>query len=63
MAVAHSILRTLYFMLKNDQDDCDLGGNYFDARQPTRTAQSLVSRLKQLGYDVQLPPKTKVALG
>ncbi len=61
MAVAHSILRALYFLLKNDKDDCDLGGNYFDTRQPARTAQNLVSRLKQLGYTVQLTNQAEVA--
>lgn len=60
LAVAHSILRTLYYMLKSGKDYKDLGGNYFDTRQPTRTAQNLVSRLKQLGYAVELPPKTEV---
>jgi transposase len=57
MAVAHTILRALYHMLKDDKDYYELGGNYFDARQPVRATQNLVSRLTQMGYNVQLSPK------
>ena len=35
----------------------ELGGNYFDTRQPVKAAQNLVSRLQQLGYEVVLNPK------
>jgi transposase len=58
MAVAHSLLVILYHMIKRDEDYKDLGGNYFDVRTPAKAAQNLVSRLQQLGYEVQLKPKT-----
>jgi transposase len=58
VAVAHSILQSVYYMLKRDQDYQELGGNYFDVRQPAKTVQNLLSRLSQLGYDVTLNPKT-----
>ena len=58
-AVAHSILVIAYHLIKNQQDHRDLGGNYFDQRSAETTAHSLVSRLKHLGYDVQLTKATE----
>jgi transposase len=57
LAVAHSILVIAYPLIKRDQDYQELGGNYFQSRQPTKTVQNLVSRLQQMGYEVQLNPK------
>lgn len=59
IAVAHSILVIAYHLIKRDEDYKELGGNYFDTRQPVKTVQNLVSRLQQLGYHVQLDPKTE----
>jgi len=59
VAVAHSILVIAYHLIKRDEDYKELGGNYFDTRQPTKTVQNLVSRLQQLGYTVQLDRKTE----
>ena len=61
VAVAHSILVIAYHLIKRDEDYKELGGNYFDTRQPVKTVQNLVSRLQQLGYNVQLDPKTEAA--
>ena len=58
VAVAHSILEIAYHLIKRDEDYKELGGNYFDTRQPAKTVQNLLSRLSQLGYDVTLNPKT-----
>ena len=57
MAVAHSILVIAYHLIKRDENYKELGGNYFDTRQPAKAVQNLVSRLKQLGYDVHLNPQ------
>lgn len=57
VAVAHSILVIAYHLIQRDEDYKELGGNYFDTRQSTKTAQNLVSRLQQLGYEVQLTSK------
>jgi hypothetical protein len=59
VAVAHSILVIAYHLIKRDEDYKELGGNYFDTRQPTKTVQNLVSRLQQLGYNVQLAPTSE----
>jgi len=58
VAVAHSILVIAYHLIKRDEDYKDLGGNYFDNRQPVKTVQSLVNRLQLLGYEVRLDRKT-----
>ena len=54
VAVAHSILRSIYFLLTRNEPYKDLGGDYFDKRRPERTAKRLVGRLEQLGYKVTL---------
>jgi transposase len=59
VAVAHSILVIAYHLIKRDEDYKELGGNYFDARQPVKTVQNLVSRLQQLGYEVRLEPRAE----
>ncbi len=56
-----SILVIAYHLIRRDEDYKDLGGNYFDTRQPVKTAQNLVNRLQQLGYDVQLNSRTQAA--
>jgi len=57
VAVAHSILTIAYHLIERDQDYQELGANYFDTRQPQKTVQTLLHRLSQLGYDVQLNPR------
>lgn len=57
VAVAHSILVIAYHLITRDEDYRELGGNYFDLRQPVRAMQKLVQRLQQLGYDVTLDPR------
>ena len=61
VAVAHSILVIAYHLIARDEDYKELGGNYFDTRQPVKTVQNLISRLQQLGYEVQLNPRTEAA--
>ena len=58
MAVAHKILISAYHMLKHKQDYKDLGEGYLDRRKQKQAASHLVRRLEQLGYQVQLAPKT-----
>lgn len=54
MAVAHSILVIAYYLIQRKEPYRDLGGNYFDQRRPQATAQRLVRRLEQLGFQVSL---------
>ena len=58
VAVAHALLKIAYVLIQRDEDYQELGGNYFDTRQPAKTVQNLLSRLNQLGYNATLNPKT-----
>lgn len=62
VAVAHSILVIAYHLIRRGEDYQERGGNYFDTRQPVKAIQNLISRLQQLGYDVQLNPRTEVSV-
>jgi hypothetical protein len=54
VAVAHSILIIAYHLIKNQEVYRELGGDYFEKRNPQTTARRLVRRLEQLGYRVNL---------
>lgn len=56
VAIAHSILKAVYEMLKASADYKDLGGGYLERLRSRRSEQRLVHRLRSMGYDVQ--PKT-----
>ena len=56
LAVAHSLLRSLYFMLTRQQPYHDLGPDYFDQRDKQTKANRLLRQLHQLGYTVQAEP-------
>jgi transposase len=52
IAVAHSILRTIYFMLTRGTEYHDLGILYFDEHDRQRTVQRAKRRIERLGYKV-----------
>ncbi|HLB12588.1 MAG TPA: transposase, partial [Dehalococcoidia bacterium] len=54
MAVAHTILVTIYHMLSRGTTYSDLGGNYFDERDRQATLRRAVRRIEALGYTVTL---------
>jgi hypothetical protein len=54
VAVAHSILIIAYHLIKNKEVYRELGGDFFEKRNPQTTARRLVRRLEQLGYRVNL---------
>ena len=56
VAVAASILTTIYHMLKDGTLYKDLGPNHFDQRTKERQKNRLVQRLADLGYAVELAP-------
>lgn len=56
LAVAHSLLRSVYFMLTRQQPYHDLGPDYFDQRDKQTKANRLLRQLHQLGYTVQAEP-------
>ena len=61
MAVAHRVLVIAYHIIRDGVEYRELGGNYHDRLQPLRTTNRLVARLGNLGYDVELRPKVRVA--
>jgi transposase len=55
VAVAHSILIAAYYILRDDVDYKDLGGDYFARRaDPQRQTRRLVAQLERLGHTVTL---------
>lgn len=54
MAVAHSLLVTIYHLLDRGSTFADLGDLHFDHREATRLRNRLVHRLEGLGYTVTL---------
>jgi transposase len=54
LAVAHSILVTIYHMLRDGTPYRQLGGNYFDERDRIHVVQRAVRRIERLGYKVTL---------
>jgi transposase len=56
IAVAHSILVIVYYILTRHAPYRDLGANYFDERDRDSVQRRLVRRLERLGYQVALHP-------
>ena len=54
LAVAASILTAAYYLLRNEVPYRDLGPLYFARLDHDRTAQRLVRRIKELGYEVEI---------
>ena len=54
VAVRHKILVIAYHILRTGIPFFDLGDDYFDRLNPTRTARRLVPRLERLGLRVEL---------
>lgn len=53
-AVKHSILVTIYFMLRDNKPYTDLGANYFDKLNPEQQIRYHVRKLNELGQNVEL---------
>lgn len=60
IAVAHTILVTIYHMLKNATTYQDLGDNYFDELHRSNVLRKAVSRIQRMGYTVTLQPAQPV---
>jgi transposase len=54
VAVAHTILVTVYHMLKNGTCYQDMGADYFQSRDRDRTTRRAIATLQRLGYQVTL---------
>jgi hypothetical protein len=56
VAVAHSILKSVYHILKDDVPYRELGADYPDSRMEDRRRKYLKKELEKMGYNVQLQP-------
>jgi transposase len=56
MALGHTILIIVYYVLARKQPYQDLGTAYFDQLEQHRVQQRLVHRLERMGYQVSLQP-------
>lgn len=61
IAVAHKILIFAFKILQTNTPYQDLGGDYFDQADPTRTTRRLLNRLERLGWQVDLIPRGRNA--
>src|SRR5215471_11672504 len=56
LAVAHSIMGSVFHMLSRNEPYRELGASYFDERRRHYTVDRLLSRIEHLGYRVHLEP-------
>src|SRR6266436_8056339 len=56
IAVAHSIMRSVFHMLSRNEPYRELGAHYFDERRRHYTVDRLARRIEHLGYRVSLEP-------
>ena len=63
VATGHSILVSLYHMLRAGRSYADLGGDYFDQRERQAVQRRLVRRLERLGLTVTVEPRAPAAAG
>jgi transposase len=54
VAVAASILTAVYYVIRDGTAYRDLGAQYFQQRDRSKVARRFVTRLQQLGYNVQI---------
>jgi transposase len=56
LAVAHSVVVIIYYMLRDRRPYADLGPEYFERLDTARLQQHHTRRLEQLGFTVTLTP-------
>ena len=54
LAVAHSILIAIYYMIKEDKEFKNLGADFYNKFNKEKKANAYMKKLKELGYDVQI---------
>jgi transposase len=62
VAIEHSILVSIFYMLQRNQPYHDLGVDYFIRREdPARRARKLIHQLEAIGYTIQAQPPPPAA--
>lgn len=54
VAVAHSMLIAIYYMLKENKKYQDLGADFYNKFNKEKKANAYMKKIKELGYDVQI---------
>ena len=54
MAVGHRVLTIAYFIIRDGTEYREAGSDYYDRRNPDRTASRRTQRLERIGYQVAL---------
>ncbi len=57
VAVAHSVLKSVYHVLNNHMPYKELGADYLNSLMEEKRKKYLEKELKKMGYDVQTSPK------
>lgn len=52
LAVAHSMLISIYYMLKDNVEFIDLGANFYNQFNTEKKINSYLKKLKELGYEI-----------
>jgi hypothetical protein len=61
IAVAHSILVSVFSILVRHEPYRELGATHFDRLRHSQSVEHLTRRLEQLGYAVHLAPRPAAA--
>lgn len=56
VAVAHSMLKSIYHMLLRDEEFIDLGSDYFNQFNSEKKINYHLKKLKSLGWNAQTQP-------
>ena len=56
MAVAHSILQAIYYILLREEEYRELGADYFEKRKPDAIVRECLRRIAQCGFEAILKP-------
>jgi transposase len=56
IAIGHSILKSVYHILKNNVEYKELGAEYLDGKLEAKRKKYLQNELKKLGFEVSLTP-------
>jgi len=57
IAVARSLIVSIYHMLSRQEAYCDLGSDYFESRRKEGKVDRLTQQLEKMGYQVRLTPQ------
>ena len=54
IAIGHKILIASYHILKNKVEYKELGADYLESRRKSKTADSYMKKLKEMGYEIEI---------